>query len=90
MIMNTWELSGVIVSIGECAANYARKVNQCINCNFDIMEHEYTAYIYGLRRALQCINGFDLEAKWNADGYYTMIYITYHDNICGDPWQIAR
>lgn len=88
MTINTWDLSGVLVRMGDKAADYARKANQCKRKKFYDMEYRYDDTISGLQIACACFTGFSIRADTDRLGYYTKIWVTYNGDLIGEPWSI--
>lgn len=88
MMMNTWDLSGSLVRIGDKAARFARKSNQCNRMDFYDMKRVYDDVILGIQMACSCFTGFSLSLSTDINGYYTQIWITYNGDIIGMPWSI--
>lgn len=88
MMMNTWDLSGALVRMGDNAAYYARKANQCNRKDFYDMKFVYDNTISGIQIACSCFTGFSIRADTDRNGYYKKVWIVYNGDIIGAPWFI--
>lgn len=86
--MNTWDLSGALVRIGEKYFDYAKKANKCFLLGMLDMVEVYESYMKGIYDAVKCLGGFRICYHKTKLGYYDKIFITYHDEPIGVPWII--
>lgn len=90
MTLNTWDLSGALVRMGDLACKYARLYNTALgndSISSDLMNH-FKDELTGCRDTVRCITGFSLEWDYNRIGAIIKLYITYNNRICGVPWFI--
>lgn len=90
MNMNTWDLSGALVRIGDNASMYAKKANMSRHYNFSDLVDFYNNILMGFEMAVKCFKGFKLQYSSNLHGYYTRLWITYNGDMVGLPWVIGE